>query len=311
MTITRKPALFFSLTALTAGCLTVLVAGCRSTSAATEGRDRPKIDQVILIGVDGLGANYIPWDRVPNIRALRDSGIYTVARNCYPTSSAANWATALMGTTTDMHGYRKWNSTKPDVEPAAPVGDYGIPQCIFAEIRRQRPTAYTAATYNWGGIPYCFATNAISEKAVFCPRADDEGRETDHFLTYLAKKPTLGFLYYDSVDGAGHKFGWGTPEYIAAAEAVDRQIGRVLKAIADSPLASRTAVILIADHGGIGKSHGADVVECYRIPFIVSFPGVKEWTFRQPVMLADTAPTIAWLLGLEIPEVWRGRPVLK
>ena len=44
---------------------------------------------------------------------------------------------------------------------------------------------------------------------------------------------------------------------------------------------------------------------------IISTVSLLAVIFCAGGLLADTAPTIAWLLGLEIPEVWRGRPVLK
>ena len=33
----------------------------------------------------------------------------------------------------------------------------------------------------------------------------------------------------------------------------------------------------------------------------------KDMRFREPVQLADTAPTIIDILGYQVPECWRGR----
>ncbi len=72
-----------------------------------------------------------------------------------------------------------------------------------------------------------------------------------------------------------------------------------------------TVIMLVADHGGLGKKHGMDILECFEIPFLVSGPCVRAgWRLREPVLLADTAPTVASLLGYDVPETWRGRPAL-
>ena len=54
-----------------------------------------------------------------------------------------------------------------------------------------------------------------------------------------------------------------------------------------------------------------DCAECFDIPFLVSGPAVqKGFRLREPVLLADAAPTVLDLLGYSVPEVWRGRPAL-
>ena len=100
--------------------------------------------RIVLVGVDGMGARWIPWDVMPNLSKLRAEGHYAVGRDNYPTSSGINWATAMFGTVVEIHGYRNWNSRKPDV-PAFEVTDKGIPPCIFHEIRKQDPSAYTVS----------------------------------------------------------------------------------------------------------------------------------------------------------------------
>ena len=69
-----------------------------------------------------------------------------------------------------------------------------------------------------------------------------------------------------------------------------------------------TAVMFVADHGGLGTHHGGvEDIRVLEIPFIVSGPAAKGLRLREPAMLEDVAPTIAALLGLDAPESWRGR----
>ena len=43
------------------------------------------VKHVVLVGADGFGARWMPWEKMPNISKLRKDGLYAVARNSYPT----------------------------------------------------------------------------------------------------------------------------------------------------------------------------------------------------------------------------------
>ena len=126
----------------------------------------------------------------------------------------------------------------------------------------------------------------------------------------LAKKPKMILFYNGQPDSLGHKYGWGTPEYTNACERVDEGIGRIVEGVKKAGMWDDTVIMLVADHGGEGKKHGMANLNCFDIPFLVSGPAVKGMRLREPVLLADTAPTIAELLGYQVPECWRGRPAV-
>jgi arylsulfatase A-like enzyme len=96
----------------------------------------------------------------------------------------------------------------------------------------------------------------------------------------------------------------------------DHQVGRLLEAIDASPLASRTAVLLTADHGeAFGEHerwrHGTSVFdEELRVPLMVRAPGLTPRHLEVPRSTLDVAPTIAALLGVDAPPGWRGRSLL-
>ena len=57
------------------------------------------------------------------------------------------------------------------------------------------------------------------------------------------------------------------------------------------------------------KTNGiVEDIRVLEIPFVVSGPAAKGLRLNEPMMLEDVAPTIAALLGIEIPAAWRGRP---
>lgn len=88
-------------------------------------------------------------------------------------------------------------------------------------------------------------------------------------------KPRLLFVHLAEPDRAGHAFGWDVSKgsrYMRAVQAVDVEVARILDAIEGSPLATKTAVILTADHGGGApwKSHDQKHMWIdYIIPFLV------------------------------------------
>jgi len=149
----------------------------------------------------------------------------------------------------------------------------------------------------------------------YFPTGSLEGRDDaviDEGLAQLkAHKPKLSFLYQHLPDCYGHKCGWGTPEFTNACIHVDQNVGKLVKGLEEMGLRDSTAIILVADHGGLGKKHGMDNIDCFDVPFLVNGPAVNgKFRLREPVLLADVAPTIADLLGLCVPEIWRGRPAL-
>ena len=285
----------------------LVLAGCYAAlSVVAFGRD---VEHVVLIGVDGFGVRNIVWDNMPNLRKLRDKGAFTVARSTFPTSSGVNWSSALCGTTPDLHGVRD-NTPKPQVQPAVATAK-GVHPCIFSEIRRQEPNAYTCSLYDWNGIGWYHDSASANFTKLYPSNFESESKYTDEFIELLKKnRPRLAFITYDMCDHTGHASRYDSPEYANACAQIDGFIGRIADYVAAN-MAKDTAIVLFSDHGGHDKGHGDTTLECYEIPFLVHAPGLDGFVFREPVTISDVAPTVAWLLGLEIPDFWRGRPALR
>jgi len=267
----------------------------------------PSVARVALVGVDGLGARNIPWDAMPNLARLRDEGLYAVGRSGYPTLSAPNWTSIFSGVPIELHGVRD-NSGAPKVEPwrFSPA----LPD-LFSEIRRQAPDAFTVSAYPWKGIGWCHATNAVSETRLFGGTADEYAKRdaavVDWTISFLPRNPRLALYYQGQVDSAGHRFGWGGPEFTNACRNVDANIGRLVEAHKAAGLWDGTALVLVADHGGHEKTHGDASMPRFEIPFLVSGPVAKTFALREPILAVDVAHTVLALLGLDVPETMRGR----
>ncbi|WP_300904893.1 alkaline phosphatase [uncultured Alistipes sp.] len=292
--------------------LLAALAAAAGACTAPAGRNPHPVRSVILIAGDGLSADVVRRNpgALPHIEALCARGASTLeARSVLPSSSAVNWATLLMGAGPEMHGFTEWGSRTPEVEPIA-VSSYGIFPGIFGEVRRQRPEAVTGVFYSWEGIGYLYEREAVDEN--FSADADDEAvcREACRFIA--GRRPDLAFVYFAEPDHTGHAYGWESPEYLAMCRKIDSLVGRVVACVDERMDPAETVIVFTADHGGIGTGHGGKTMSEMQVPYVLVGPGIEAGTtIGREVMKYDNAPTIAWLLGLEAPDLWRGKNVLR
>lgn len=140
-------------------------------------------------------------------------------------------------------------------------------------------------------------------------------------------KPNLCFIHFGDPDVAGHKFGMNSPEKMQAFADCDAALKVIRTAIDKAGLTDSSVIILTADHGGHdytaeesakakpgtvlkGGTHGTAATDDVVIPWIAWGKGVrKHATITAPVVTYDTAATALWLLGVDLPEGFWGRPV--
>ena len=124
-------------------------------------------------------------------------------------------------------------------------------------------------------------------------------------------KPNLCFIHFTDPDNTGHKYGWGSPQQIKAFSEVDAALAEIVKAIEAAGISQESVVIITADHGGHGKTHGGKTPADMQIPWVAWGKNVKRGlTITEPVMTCDTAATALWLLGVPVPKAFDGKPVI-
>ena len=135
---------------------------------------------------------------------------------------------------------------------------------------------------------------------------------TNAYIAYLKEhKPQFSECIFDSPDVEGHGYGWGSEEYMKRLPEVDALIAQIVEATKEAGMYEDTLFIILSDHGGINKGHGSITMDEMESPLVFFGPGVKKGhKIEVPVVRYDTAPTIAYILGAAVPDVWRGRPVL-
>jgi len=265
--------------------------------------------RIIVIGVDGLSVSGVRSAHTPRLHELIARSAWTLgARGVMPTLSSPNWASAIDGAGPEQHGitsnghFRKMVA----IQPVCPDGD-GMFPTVFAVLRAQRPGSGIAVFHDWAGF-----ANLVERSAPDVMRHEGGAAKTTAAAVRYWRQfhPTLMFVHLDNVDHAGHMHGWSSPAYQAAVEQADRYIGAILDMLpADDALGS-TFVLVTSDHGGKGRHHGHNSLEEIQIPWILAGPEIAPGEITAAVYTFDTAATIAWILSLDTPECWIGRPVL-
>jgi len=117
-------------------------------------------------------------------------------------------------------------------------------------------------------------------------------------------------IHVPDIDKAGHRFGWGSSEQLEVTAEFDLALGEFFRALRKSPKRHNTYFIITADHGGHDRVHGTDTSEDMTIPWIIIGPSIKrDYAIKDPIKIYDTAATVLFLLGLDVPPDWDGQPV--
>ena len=284
---------------------------CFALSFTVLAQHQPLAKHVVLIGLDGWSAHGFENSHdIHNILNLKQGGSYSMhKRSVIPASSAINWASMFMGVGPEMHGYTQWDSRTPEV-PSVITNENGIFPTIFSVIREQYPEAETVCTFEWIGIKYLIDTLAISHVKHFTAGSGNVEQNCDSIARYIIEeKPVFLAPIFDGIDGAGHSSGWFTAGYYNYVARIDRCIGRIIQALKDADIYDDTIIIVTGDHGGHDKSHGTVDIRDMETPLIFFGKNVRSgYQIQEPVVQYDIAATIAYILGLETPSVWRGKP---
>ncbi|WP_425400034.1 sulfatase [Aeoliella sp.] len=103
--------------------------------------------------------------------------------------------------------------------------------------------------------------------------------------------------------------------YLASITYADAQLGRILKALEQSPYKDSTIVVLWSDHGWhLGeKQHwhkGTLWEEATRIPLVIRAPHSSPGVCDRPVSLIDLYPTLVELTDTEAPATLDGKSLV-
>lgn len=282
-------------------------------SGKTSPVTRRGVKRAVILGFDGLAGFAVDSAAMPCLHSLMQEGSWTTRKHSIlPTSSAANWATMVMGAGPEVHGYIAWDSREPAFTPAE-TGPNGMPPTLFTLFRQARPDAESGCTYQWDGIKYVVDTAAVSMHRQFPGTEEGIEEELAFVREYIVdEEPELALFTWDYPDHTGHSLGWYTPAYYEMLARLDKVIEGVVQTLRETGLVEDTLLVITADHGGHKTWHGDPVLSDLYAPFVAYGGGIREGhRIESPMYQYDVAATVAHYLGLEMPDSWRGRPILE
>ena len=165
-----------------------------------------KYSHIIVVGIDGAGS-FIRDADTPNFDRIFENGAVTYgALSSRPTISAECWGSMLLGVGPEVH-----KLTNEIVSTTPYPVDSPFPS-LFRRIREVYPDAVLGSFCDWNPITYGIVEDDIG--VTHATANDDE--LTPIICEYIRNnKPDFLFIQFDSVDGAGHKYGYGLPEHIS------------------------------------------------------------------------------------------------
>ena len=253
-----------------------------------------KYKHVVLVGIDGAGNFYKNTD-APNIRKMLEEGAGTdMCLTSYPTDSAQCWGSMLIGVYPEKHGMT--NGTIDDT-PYSYRDKYPT---VYKLIRDNMPDAKIGSFSNWSPINSSIADAGIG----ITKSTGHDDILTVRICEYIkAEKPEFLFVQFDSIDGAGHTYGYNTERYLKELNVVDGYLGKILKAVEEAGIADDTLIISTADHGGIGCGHGGNSDEEKYVYFAAVGKTVNRGK-RIDVEIKDTPAIICHALGIPADPNW-------
>jgi predicted AlkP superfamily pyrophosphatase or phosphodiesterase len=273
-------------------------------------RPFPQIRKVVIISIDGLRPDLVLRANTPNLHAMMRQGSFSLwARTTAESVTLPSHTSMVTGVTPVQHGIQ-WNSDLPLIHPVYPF----FPTLFDLAHRVGYTTAMVAGktkfinldkpgTLNWVYIP-------------FSPKTEDPEVAVQAVSMILQHQPDVLFAHFPSVDNAGHEYGWASPQQMDAIAGADQAIGQIQWALDQRGLRGSTFMLVTADHGGAGLSHGPDDPRSRSIPWIVTGPGIRQGvdltTYPElTIETEDTFSTAAYVLGIPILKKVDGKPVME
>jgi hypothetical protein len=258
----------------------------------------PITRSLVIVLMDGLNyATSMDAVTMPFLNELRSQGATAKMHSQPPSYSQAGYTVLLTGAWSD-------------------INDGPIINWDYAEI----PTFTQDNIFfdaHWDGLHTAVAGNYWFEKLIpqgavtakfYTPGEDRiaDREVVNAAIPWLQEgKYQLMLIHLDQIDYAGHYEGGPIdPRWNAAAKRADD----LLKEIVTSMDLSQDTLLVVSDHGHIehGGHGGQDAIALLE-PFVLVGKGVKPGNYGD-VQMVDVAPTVAALLGTNIPATNQGNP---
>jgi hypothetical protein len=237
---------------------------------------------------------------MPFLNELRSEGAYALMHSRPPSYSEAAYTVLLTGAWPDLSDGPLINLDYAEI-PTFTQDD------IFSAAHR---AGLRTAVSGFNRFEKLIPQDAVS--ASFYTPGEDQAADrqvTDAALPWLQDDAYhLVLIHLDQVDYAGHHEGGPVDSrWDAAASRADS----LLKEIATSMDLTQDTLLVISDHGQIDRGgHGGQDPIVLLEPFVLSGRGVIPGNYND-IQMVDVAPTVATILGTNIPATNEGHPLFE
>ena len=270
-----------------------------------------KKPKVLIIGIDGCRPDALAKAKTPALDELTAAGVLLKAENLPDrrtggeTTSHPMWFSILTGVWPDKHGIRRGWYKKERHNKRYPH--------FFARLKSKDANLVTASVSSWRGIRRHMVSAADINEYV----EGDEPTERRAIEVAADPKTDVLFVHFGDPDLAGHKHGFSpiVRAYIAAIEATDPRVGRLVQAVRHRQTYKdeNWLILVTTDHGGKGTTHTSrgEVPEIRNVFVIASGLSVQKDSAPGIVHTVDVAATALAHMGVKLNPAWRldGKPV--
>ncbi|MEV0271681.1 alkaline phosphatase family protein [Hamadaea sp. NPDC050747] len=249
---------------------------------------------VIVFGVDGVRLDTLAAAHTPRIDAVAEAGFFSSfeVNATAPVLSGPCWTTVATGMWPEAHGVFGNTFTGHRL---------GVFPDFLTLAKRRGLRTYAALTWaplatgSYGGPLFSDPTRLSYADGEALGHAEADQLVVDDAARALGTGGfDAAFVYIGAPDEVAHAVGTG-PEYRAAVERADAQIGQVLDATAHL---EDVTVVVVTDHGHRdGGGHGGRTEWEKQAWIAARGPGVP--TCATPVCHADIAPQVMAVFGLD------------
>jgi len=244
------------------------------------------VRHLVFIGLDGWGGVYVPDANMPTVKRMMSYGAWSLdTRGVLPVTSWPNWTSLFCGAPPEQRNREDFPS-------------------IFTLVKNNEQTKKPALFYEWNDLREICPDETAEKQEIFSDL--ESARKVAAYIT--EKKPVFTAVMFNEPDLTGHAKRWGSAAYYAKLTEMDGLIAVIEQAVKDAGIYDSTVFVLSADHGGSFYGHGGNSSRQRKIPLIIYGSGIKEgFVIYSPVNIYDITPTMAALLGMDIPSEWTGR----
>ncbi|MGB1226040.1 MAG: alkaline phosphatase family protein, partial [Mycobacterium sp.] len=263
---------------------------------------------VLVIGVDGTNLSRVLDDptNANFFKLIQDGTTAPSSIAGHTTISGPSWSSILTGT---------WGETTGVINNVFTPWTYDTWATAFNQLETFNPGIQTTSIANWDVISAISGAGSIPADTIinisqvpgdtdWLLTDDAVGDATEAAITAAdSAVPNFLLSYFVGVDENGHLYGGDSPQYAAAINNFDRNLGEILQAVADweALTGEQWTILMTTDHGHQpqkGFGHGFQSPDETSTFVVAENPDLfAVGAINLKYQIVDVTPTVVTLFG--------------